>query len=89
MSIMSYNGGAIMAMKGKDCVLIAADRHFGIQAWMVTTDFQIFPMGDGLYISLAGLATDVQIVIKSYTLMSLVANLLYEKHFVHHRLPLL
>uniref|UniRef100_A0A2K5PP00 Uncharacterized protein n=1 Tax=Cebus imitator TaxID=2715852 RepID=A0A2K5PP00_CEBIM len=44
MSIMSYNGGAIMAMKGKDCVAIAADRHFGIQARMVTTDFQIFPM---------------------------------------------
>uniref|UniRef100_A0A2K5EMX6 Uncharacterized protein n=1 Tax=Aotus nancymaae TaxID=37293 RepID=A0A2K5EMX6_AOTNA len=81
MSIMSYNGGAIMAMKGKDCVAIAADRHFWIQARMVTTDFQIFPVGDRLYIGLAELATDVQIVIKPYTLMSLVASLLYEKHF--------
>nr|KAF6416856.1 proteasome 20S subunit beta 3 [Molossus molossus] len=98
MSIMSYNGGAVMAMKGKDCVAIAADRRFGIQAQMVTTDFQkIFPMGDRLYIGLAGLATDVQTVaqrlkfrlnlyelkegrqIKPYTLMSMVANLLYEK----------
>ncbi|XP_012658367.1 proteasome subunit beta type-3 [Otolemur garnettii] len=61
MSIMSYNGGAVMAMKGKNCVAIAADRRFGIQAQMVTTDFQkIFPMGDRLYIGLAGLATDVQ-----------------------------
>ena len=35
-----------MAMKGKNCVAIAADRRFGIQAQMVTTDFQkIFPMG--------------------------------------------
>uniref|UniRef100_A0A673VL57 Proteasome subunit beta n=1 Tax=Suricata suricatta TaxID=37032 RepID=A0A673VL57_SURSU len=127
MSIMSYNGGAVMAMKGKNCVAIAADRRFGIQAQMVTTDFQkIFPMGDRLYIGLAGLATDVQTVsqvsrtcdlemppggtkatvaikasvtvdaqrlkfrlnlyelkegrqIKPYTLMSMVANLLYEK----------
>uniref|UniRef100_A0A2K6G6T6 Proteasome 20S subunit beta 3 n=1 Tax=Propithecus coquereli TaxID=379532 RepID=A0A2K6G6T6_PROCO len=95
---MSYNGGAVMAMKGKNCVAIAADRRFGIQAQMVTTDFQkIFPMGDRLYIGLAGLATDVQTVaqrlkfrlnlyelkegrqIKPHTLMSMVANLLYEK----------
>ena len=62
-SIMSYNGGAVMAMRGKNCVAIAADRRFGVQAQMVTTDFQkIFPMGDRLYIGLAGLATDVQTV---------------------------
>ncbi|KAG2461095.1 PSB3 protein, partial [Polypterus senegalus] len=62
-SIMSYNGGAVMAMRGKNCVAIAADRRFGIQAQMVTTDFQkIFPMGDRLFIGLAGLATDVQTV---------------------------
>lgn len=60
---MSYNGGAVMAMRGKNCVAIAADRRFGIQAQMVTTDFQkIFPMGEKLYIGLAGLATDVQTV---------------------------
>uniref|UniRef100_A0A8I5SXT5 Proteasome component C10-II n=1 Tax=Pongo abelii TaxID=9601 RepID=A0A8I5SXT5_PONAB len=100
MPIMSYNGGAIMAMKGKNCAAIAADRHFGIQAQMVTTDFQeIFPMGGWLYIGLAGLATDVQTVaqclkfrlnlyalkegqqIKPYTFTSMVASLLYEKHF--------
>ena len=97
---MSYNGWAVMAMKGKNCVSIAADRRFGIQAQMVTTDFQkIFPMGDRLYIGLAGLATDIQTVaqrlkfrlnlymlkegrhIKPFTLMSMVANLLYEKRF--------
>ncbi|CAM4622754.1 proteasome subunit beta type-3 [Siphateles boraxobius] len=63
MSIMSYNGGAVMAMRGKECVAIASDRRFGIQAQLVTTDFQkLFPMGDRLYIGLAGLATDVQTV---------------------------
>jgi len=28
MSIMSYNGGAVVAMKGKNCVAIATDRRF-------------------------------------------------------------
>lgn len=52
-----------MAMRGKECVAIASDRRFGIQAQLVTTDFQkLFPMGDRLYIGLAGLATDVQTV---------------------------
>lgn len=70
-SIMSYNGGAVMAMRGKNCVAIAADRRFGIQAQMVTTDFQkIFPMGERLYIGLAGLATDVQTVWVCWTSVS-------------------
>ncbi|XP_032264018.1 proteasome subunit beta type-3-like [Phoca vitulina] len=100
MSIMSYNGGVITAMNGKNCVTIAANRRFGSQSKVVTTDFQkIFPMGDWLYIGLAGLTTDVQTVaqhkfqlnlyelkegrqIKTCTLMSIVANLVYEKWFV-------
>lgn len=28
---MSYNGGCVVAMKGKDCVAIATDHRFGIQ----------------------------------------------------------
>jgi len=50
-------------MKGKDCVAIAADRRFGVQAQTISTDFQkIFEMGPRLYIGFAGLATDVQTV---------------------------
>ncbi|KAF7479038.1 Hypothetical predicted protein [Marmota monax] len=51
-------------MKEKNCVAIAADRCFrGIQVQIMTMDFQkIFPMGDRLYIGLAGLTTDVQTV---------------------------
>lgn len=89
-----------MAMNGKNCVAIAAKRRFGIQSQMVTMDFQkIFPVGDWLYIGLAGLTTDFQTVaqhlkfylnlcelkegwqIKPDTLMSMVANVLYEKWF--------
>ena len=62
-SIMSYNGAAILAMKGKECVAIAADRRFGIQAQTISTEFdKIFEMGPRLFIGLPGLATDVQTV---------------------------
>ncbi|KAL4700680.1 hypothetical protein H8959_014684 [Pygathrix nigripes] len=54
-----------MAMKEKSCVAIAADRRFGIQAQMVTTDFQkIFSMDDRLCIHLARLITDIQTVVQ-------------------------
>lgn len=60
---MSYNGAAIVAMKGKNCVAIASDRRFGVQAQTVGMDFQkIFEMGPRLYVGLPGLATDVQTV---------------------------
>ena len=60
---MEYNGAAIIAMKGRDCVAIAADRRFGVQAQTVSTNFQkIFEISDRLYIGLPGLATDVQTV---------------------------
>lgn len=64
---------------------------------MVTTDFQIFPMGYWRIISQAGLTIDVQNIastsIYSWTcmaegkladeaLMSIVANLLYREYFV-------
>ena len=62
-SIMSYNGAAIMAMKGKECVAISADRRFGIQAQTISTEFdKIFEMGPRLFVGLPGLATDVQTV---------------------------
>ncbi|XP_014215969.1 proteasome subunit beta type-3 [Copidosoma floridanum] len=65
MSILAYNGAAIIAMKGKNCVAIAADRKFGIQAQMVSCDFQkVFEMGSHLYVGLPGLATDVQTVME-------------------------
>ncbi|KAI8916060.1 nucleophile aminohydrolase, partial [Gorgonomyces haynaldii] len=59
-SIMEYNGSAVMAMKGKNCVAIAADRRFGVQALTLGTDFQkIFKINDKTFIGLPGLATDV------------------------------
>jgi len=60
---MQYNGGAVMAMKGKNCVAIAGDLRLGVQAQTVAMGFnKIFEMGPHLYVGLAGLATDVQTV---------------------------
>ena len=48
-------------MQGKNCVAIASDLRLGVRAQTVAMNFQkIFPMGDKLYLGLAGLATDVQ-----------------------------
>jgi len=60
---MAYNGAAIIAMRGKNCVAIAADKRFGVQAQTVGMNFEkVFEMGPNLFIGLAGLATDVQTV---------------------------
>jgi len=57
---MEYNGAAMIAMTGKNCVAIAADTRFGIQAQTLSTDFQkTFQITPSLYVGLAGLATDV------------------------------
>ncbi|KAK9892462.1 hypothetical protein WA026_020453 [Henosepilachna vigintioctopunctata] len=65
MSILTYNGGAMLAMKGDGCVSIAADKRYGIQMQTVGTNFQkIFEMGPHLYVGLPGLATDTQTVME-------------------------
>ncbi|ENN81420.1 proteasome subunit beta type-3 [Dendroctonus ponderosae] len=65
MSILTYNGGAMLAMKGENCVAIAADRRFGVQAQTLATNFEkIFEMGSHLYVGLPGLATDTQTVME-------------------------
>lgn len=60
---MSYNGGCVVAMTGKNCIAIACDKRFGIQYSTVSMDFpKVFEMGPQLFLGLAGLATDVQTV---------------------------
>jgi 20S proteasome subunit beta 3 len=60
MSILQYNGGAVIAMGGKNCVGICSDSRLGIQAQTVATNFQkIFPINNKLFVGLTGLATDV------------------------------
>mmetsp|Transcript_7826 Transcript_7826/g.13633 ORF Transcript_7826/g.13633 Transcript_7826/m.13633 type:complete len:204 (-) Transcript_7826:35-646(-) len=61
MSIMEYNGGAVLAMVGKDCVAIASDKRYGIQAQTVGFEFEkVFEISPTCYVGLTGLATDIQ-----------------------------
>jgi Proteasome subunit len=60
-SILEYNGGSVLAMKGKNCVVIASDTRYGLQAQTIATDFpKTFKMTDQCYVGLVGLATDIQ-----------------------------
>lgn len=62
-SILAYNGGAVVAMKGDNCVAIATDKRFGIQAQTISTNFpKVYQMGPTLFVGLPGLATDTQTV---------------------------
>jgi len=60
--IMEYNGSAIMAMAGENCVAIAADRRYGVRQLqtMSCNRQKIFQLTDKTFVALAGLATDVQ-----------------------------
>jgi len=63
MSILEYNGGAVVAMVGKNCVAIASDLRFGVQAQTVATTMpKIHKINDKCFIGLAGLTTDNQTV---------------------------
>lgn len=58
---MQYNGAAIIAMVGKNCVGIANDRRFGVQQQTMAGDFdKVFKVSDRLFVGLGGLATDMQ-----------------------------
>lgn len=60
MSIMSYNGSAMIAMTGKDCVAICCDLRLGMQQQTLATDFKkVFQIHDKLFVGLSGLATDM------------------------------
>jgi 20S proteasome subunit beta 3 len=63
MSILEYNGGAVVAMVGKNCVAIASDKRFGIRQQTVGTEMQkIFKVHDKCFLGMTGLATDIQTV---------------------------
>jgi len=61
MSITEYNGGACLAMTGKNCVAIASDMRFGVQQQTFSTNCsKVYRVSDKCFLGLAGLATDVR-----------------------------
>ncbi|KAF8473853.1 nucleophile aminohydrolase [Kalaharituber pfeilii] len=62
MDPFSVNGGACVAMVGKDCVAIACDLRLGMRALTISNNYpKIFSYGN-TYLGLTGLATDVETV---------------------------
>lgn len=59
--IFEYNGGAIIAMAGKDCVVVGSDLRLGVQFQTLATDYKkVHRIHDRLVVGLAGLATDAE-----------------------------
>ena len=62
---MEYNGGAVVAMTGKNCVAIASDTRFGVQAQTLAMDKpKMYKINDKCFLGLAGLATDNQTLVE-------------------------
>jgi len=60
---MEYNGSALVAMTGKNCVGIASDCRFGASQQTVSSNMKrIFKMNDRTLLGLSGLASDVMTV---------------------------
>jgi 20S proteasome subunit beta 3 len=60
-SILEYNGGAVIAMKGKKCVAIASDTRLGAQAITLAFDKpKVSEISERVFLGCAGLATDNQ-----------------------------
>ena len=58
---MEYNGSAVVAMTGKNCVAIASDMRYGIQYQTLASNLnKIFPVHEKCYIGMSGLVTDMQ-----------------------------
>jgi len=60
-NIMGYNGSAVIAMKGKNCVAIPTDTRYGIGAQTVAFDFpKVWKINERILVGLPGLLTDSQ-----------------------------
>ena len=58
---MQYNGAAVIAMAGKNCVAIASDRRYGIRNQTISCEMQkSFQINDKTFIGLTGLMSDAQ-----------------------------
>ncbi|MCH0628506.1 hypothetical protein JNB11_00750 [Kocuria palustris] len=77
----SINGGAAVAMVGKDCIAIASDLRLGNQSLGLANDFEkIFLYGDKCYMALTGLATDVLTLKDTFTLKTNLYKLREERN---------
>uniref|UniRef100_A0A915DL35 Proteasome subunit beta n=1 Tax=Ditylenchus dipsaci TaxID=166011 RepID=A0A915DL35_9BILA len=69
MSIMSYNGGTVLAMTGEECVCIGTDLRLGEQMSTVAVDVKkVHKLSDRIYIGLTGFHSDASTVLEKITI---------------------
>jgi 20S proteasome subunit beta 3 len=57
----TYNGGAMVALAGKNCVSLSCDKRLGVQMTTIAMNMiKVFKIQDNILLGLTGLATDVQ-----------------------------
>ena len=77
---MQYNGAAVIAMAGKDCIAIASDRRYGIRNQTVGCEMQkVFQMSDKVMVGLTGLASDQQTLLQKFRFRSNMYRLREER----------
>jgi 20S proteasome subunit beta 3 len=79
-SIMQYNGAAVIAMAGKDCIAVASDSRYGIRNQTMGCDMKkVFQMNDRVLVGLTGLATDMQTLEQKFRFRSNMYRLREER----------
>eukprot|EP01121_Diplochlamys_sp_Union-15-3_P002276 TRINITY_DN1198_c0_g1_i1.p1 TRINITY_DN1198_c0_g1~~TRINITY_DN1198_c0_g1_i1.p1 ORF type:complete len:204 (+),score=34.24 TRINITY_DN1198_c0_g1_i1:98-709(+) len=63
MSILAHNGGAVIAMAGKNCIAIGSDTRYGISAQTLAFDKpKVYQVTETCFVGFPGLLTDAQTV---------------------------
>lgn len=76
----SINGGAAVAMVGKECIAIACDLRLGNQSLGLANNFEkVFQFGSKTFLGLTGLATDVIGLKETFTLKNNLYKLREER----------
>jgi len=79
-SIMQYNGAAVIAMAGKECIAIASDRRFGLRNQTISCEMQkTHQINDRTFVGLTGLMSDAQTLEQKFRFRSNMYRLREER----------
>ena len=77
---MQYNGAAVIAMAGKDCIAIASDRRYGLRNQTMGCDMQkTHQINDKTLVGLTGLMSDAQTLEQKFRFRSNMYRLREER----------
>jgi len=79
-TVFQYNGSAVLAIIGKECVAIGYDMRFGIQFQTIATDYnKIYQINEKVYVAFSGLGTDAQTLVNKFRFRHNIYKLREEK----------